>query len=74
MQSEDPERSELTREQRRFAWGRLILGQLQIVGATCTLILLLRIGLETVTIWCGAVTAALVVASRLIFQEKKPPN
>ena len=68
-QSEDGK--QLSRHERRIAWGRVILGQLQIVGATCTLVLLLRIGVTALTIWTAVLTAALTVASRLIFKEKE---
>jgi hypothetical protein len=66
---QDGDSNEVEKQRGRAGLGRLILGQLQILGATCTLILLLRAGVQPVTIWCGVITAALTLASRLIFQD-----
>ena len=69
MQTDDGDSRELTQQRRRLLIARVILGQLQILGATCTFILLLKAGLVPVTIWAGVITAALTIVSRLIFAE-----
>lgn len=58
-------------QERRIAWRRLILGQLQIAGATCTLVLLLKVGVQRSTLWAAAISAAFTITSRVMFRRKR---
>lgn len=71
MQTDGGESRELDQQRRRLLIARVILGQLQILGATCTFILVMKAGIVPVTIWAGVLTAAVTIASRLIFAKKR---
>lgn len=71
MSSSPPQGIQVTAQERRIAWGRLILGQLQIAGATCTLVLLLKVGAQRSTLWAAAISAGFTITSRLIFRKKR---
>ncbi len=47
---------------------RLILGQLQVIGATITLVFLLMRGATTATIWSLLATGLISVTSLLLFR------
>ncbi len=53
---------------RRRAILRLTLGQLQVIGATATLVLLLQGGLSAPAIWAAALTAVVSLTSVLLFR------
>lgn len=64
--------SELPNEEKRRvhrAVLRLVLGSLQIGGATCAMILLLHIGAHPATFITTAATLATTIASRIIFRR-----
>jgi hypothetical protein len=50
---------------------RLGLGTLQIVGATTGAILLLRSGVNTVSVGAAVITGIVTLTSLLLFREKK---
>ncbi len=47
---------------------RLILGQLQVIGATITLVFLLLRGATTATIWSLIATGMITITSLLLFR------
>lgn len=53
---------------RRRAILRLAFGQLQVMGATATLVLLLQGGVTAPAIWAAALTAAATLTSILLFR------
>lgn len=52
---------------RAWAVFRIGLGLAQMMGATITLFLLLRIGVTNLTVWATAATLSLTVLSKLMF-------
>ncbi len=68
---------------RRRAFLRLAFGQLQVIGATTTLVLLLQTGLTEPAVWAAAITAILTLTSLLLFRviwrdktrhQQRPPT
>jgi hypothetical protein len=59
----------MTEPSRPLALLRVGLGTAPVMAATVTLYLLLMIGMTDVTIWATVVTLALVVLSRVLFQN-----
>ncbi len=68
---------------RKRALIRLAFGQLQIIGATAALVLLLQTGLSAPAVWAAAITAALSLTSilflRVLWRDKtrdqqRPPT
>ncbi len=47
---------------------RLTLGQLQVIGATAALVLLVQGGVSAPAIWAAALTAAVTLTSILLFR------
>lgn len=62
--------SSLPAQERRWAVHRLILGQLQIVGAVAGAILLLQTGVNTPSVTVIALTSLVMVISRLLFRKQ----
>jgi hypothetical protein len=56
---------------RRWAIVRLTLGQLQVMGATCTLFFLVTSGENKMTYWSCGVTALITVTSLYLFKVLK---
>ena len=50
------------------AFLRLAFGQVQVIGATAALVLLLQGGISAPAIWAAAITAALTLTSLLLFR------
>jgi len=58
---------------RQLAIVRIILGIAQIMAATMTAMFLMQSGVNSLSLWSGAVTVALVIASNLLF-KRSPLN
>ena len=58
-----------SRNQRKRGVVRLVLGQLQVIGATIGLLLLLQTGVSEWTVGVIAATALVSLTSRLVFRE-----
>ena len=59
----------LTRRQRLMAIVRISLGTSQVMAATVTLVLLLRTGVNALSLTAGLITVLLTLASKLFFRE-----
>jgi hypothetical protein len=57
---------------KRWAVVRIVLGNLQMFGATAGIVLLALTGMNPVTVTVFAITAALTVTSLLVFRD--PPR
>ena len=62
------------RDQRKRAVLRLILGQLQIIGATAGLCLLVKSGVSRETAIVVGTTLLISIASRIIFRSRRTPD
>lgn len=69
MTNPAPKSRRPTREEVRWAIVRLILGQVQVVGATAGLVLLFETGLSAATLGIFAVTTLATVVSKLLFRK-----
>jgi hypothetical protein len=63
-----------TRCQRQHAVFRLVLGQLQIMGATAGLVLLLNTRVTRQTIIVVGTSLVMSIASRIIFWSRRPAD
>ena len=61
---------------RRLAFARILLGTLQIMAATVTLVFFLRTGTSILSVAAGMTALALVVTSQILFRgrDKSCPN
>jgi len=63
------ERLKLTRRQRLMAIVLISLGTSQVMAATVTLVLLLRTGVNTLSLTAVLITVLLTLASKLLFRK-----
>lgn len=61
-----PEPTGLSRH--RWAMVRLLLGQVQILGATMTLYFLVKTGESALTFWSAGITACFTLTSLMLFK------
>ena len=69
MSEQCAETIEMNRKRRR-AVARLIFGQLQIMGATATLVFLIQTGVSKLTVWAAVIAALLTLTSLILFKSK----
>jgi hypothetical protein len=66
----EPSGDRPTAREKAWAVVRIVLGLLQVMGATATAYCLIQTGTSTLTIVAVAVTGLLVILSKLLFRER----